>query len=239
MCDVHRHAHVRAFLASTRERRRRAIFSRVLLGDSRESALGPTVALGPDMQTHRIGLGVLLLAGLSGCSAPPGESTGENEDELRVCSTGSTIKGVDVSHYEGSVNWKSASAAGIKFGFAKATEGTGTKDDTFAADWAGMKAAGIIRGAYHFFHPGESASAQASFVVKTVGTLGANDFPIVLDSRDDRRALRVGRPIPPRSRSSRTSRSSPAGRRFSTRAPGSSRAGVASPRTRCGSRTME
>jgi lysozyme len=72
-------------------------------------------------------------------------------------------------------------AAGISFGFAKATEGTTLRDSTFAANWSGMKAAGVVRGAYHFFHPSESATAQASFVVSTVGALGAGDLPIVLD----------------------------------------------------------
>jgi lysozyme len=44
-----------------------------------------------------------------------------------------------------------------------------------------MKAAGVVRGAYHFFHPNESATTQANFVLSTVGALEAGDLPIVLD----------------------------------------------------------
>jgi lysozyme len=120
---------------------------------------------------------------LSGCVASPQEQeqTGNTESEVRLCATGVTTEGVDVSHWDGSVNWAAVKAAGVRFAFAKATEGTGTVDNTFATNWAGMKAQGIIRGAYHFFHPGESASAQASLVADTVGALGADDLPIVCD----------------------------------------------------------
>jgi lysozyme len=69
----------------------------------------------------------------------------------------------------------------VAFGYAKATEGTGVSDDQFAANWQGMQAAGVMRGAYHFFHPGEDAAAQASFFLQTIGTLGAGDLPPMLD----------------------------------------------------------
>jgi lysozyme len=118
---------------------------------------------------------------LSGCGASPEERTADTESDVRLCASGVTTKGVDVSHWDGTVNWASVKAAGVKFAFAKATEGTGTRDNTFADNWAGMKAEGIIRGAYHFFHPGESASAQANFVADTVGPLDADDLPIVCD----------------------------------------------------------
>ncbi len=119
--------------------------------------------------------------GATGCVATPGESLGSSGSDVKSCASGSTLRGVDVSHYDGSINWTEAKAAGITFAFAKATEGTGLLDNTFAANWAGMKAAGVVRGAYHFFDPAESATAQASFVMNTVGTLEAGDLPIVLD----------------------------------------------------------
>ena len=97
------------------------------------------------------------------------------------CAGGQTLKGVDVSHYDGTISWTKAKAAGISFAFAKATESDNYVDPTFATNWAGMKAAGVVRGAYHFFDPSVSATTQANYVLKTVGTLGANDLPIVLD----------------------------------------------------------
>ncbi len=125
--------------------------------------------------------GGVLGASASGCSAGDGESLGATGSDLSKCATGTTLRGVDVSSYQGSIAWSSVKASGIAFGFAKATEGVTLRDPEFAANWAGMKAAGVVRGAYHFFHPNESATAQASFVLSTVGALGAGDLPIVLD----------------------------------------------------------
>ncbi|MHA6486467.1 GH25 family lysozyme [Bacillus cabrialesii] len=41
------------------------------------------------------------------------------------------IKGIDVSHWQGNINWKKATANRIKFALIKATEGTALKDKTF------------------------------------------------------------------------------------------------------------
>src|SRR6266699_6558454 len=62
--------------------------------------------------------------------------------------------GVDVSHYQGSINWVSVAGSGITFAWAKATEGatSGGDDATFTANAANAKAAGIPIGAYHFAH---------------------------------------------------------------------------------------
>ncbi len=107
--------------------------------------------------------------------------TGREGDELSSCAAGQTLKGVDVSDYQGTVDWSTAKAAGVTFGFVKATEGDTLVDSTFAQNWSAMKAAGVVRGAYHFFHPGDNATTQASFVLSTVGPLAAGDLPIVLD----------------------------------------------------------
>ena len=44
-----------------------------------------------------------------------------------------------------------------------------------------MKSAGVVRGAYHFFHPDVDATTQASYCLASVGTLEAGDLPVVLD----------------------------------------------------------
>ena len=58
------------------------------------------------------------------------------------------------------------------FAFAKATEGTNWSDPTFARNWANAAAAGKVRGAYHFFHPADSASGQAQFFTAAVRAHG-------------------------------------------------------------------
>src|SRR3974390_312346 len=99
---------------------------------------------------------------------------------MSVCGQ-TTVKGMDISHYDGTIDWPTAKAGGISFAFAKATESTNFTDPTFATNWAGMKAAGVVRGAYHFFHADVDPMQQATYVLGVVGTLEAGDLPIVLD----------------------------------------------------------
>ena len=83
------------------------------------------------------------------------------------------LRGIDVSHYQGSVDWaKVAAVPGMTFACAKATEGTSYIDKEFAANWRGMYSAGLVRCAYHFARPGSNATAQATFFVKTVNGAG-------------------------------------------------------------------
>jgi len=61
--------------------------------------------------------------------------------------------GIDVSHYQGTINWSSAKSSGVAFAWAKATEGTSVPDSYFTLNEANAKAAGVFIGAYHFAHP--------------------------------------------------------------------------------------
>jgi lysozyme len=121
-----------------------------------------------------------------GSGAGPGEAIGSAGAAITLPApaAGTVLQGVDISHYQGTVDWTSAKAAGIAFGFAKATESTNDIDADFATNWAGMKAAGVIRGAYHFFDSSVDPTSQATYCLATVGTLEAGDLPIVLDFED-------------------------------------------------------
>jgi lysozyme len=89
-------------------------------------------------------------------------------------------QGIDVSHYQGAVSWPEVFQAGIQFAFAKATDGLTWVDPQFAVNWPGMKAAGLLRGAYHFFEPADAAAAQAEFFLQNV-QLETGDLPPALD----------------------------------------------------------
>ncbi|MEG4320820.1 MULTISPECIES: GH25 family lysozyme [unclassified Microcoleus] len=91
-----------------------------------------------------------------------------------------SIRGIDVSDYQPNVNWSAVAKGGILFAFVKSTEGTTLVSQTFAGNWARMKAAGIQRGAYHFFRPESSVQGQIDLFLKTV-KLEAGDLPAVLD----------------------------------------------------------
>ncbi len=90
-------------------------------------------------------------------------------------------RGVDVSTFNGTINWAQAADAGLSFAFAKASEGLTIRDDRFAANWAGMKASGLVRGAYHFFRAGDDGAAQADVFLACVGSFEPGDLPPVLD----------------------------------------------------------
>jgi GH25 family lysozyme M1 (1,4-beta-N-acetylmuramidase) len=129
-------------------------------------------------------MGIALLA--VGCSGGVDLGTGETEAGLTKCSDhGQVVYGVDVSGYQGSsLNGGSVKAAGRVFGFAKATEGTGFIDSSFAHNWPAMRAAGVLRGAYHFFRPSVDGAAQADYFVNQIvarGGLQAGDLPPVAD----------------------------------------------------------
>ena len=93
----------------------------------------------------------------------------------------SLLNGIDVSKYQPAVSWSEVLRAGNVFAFARATYGSGEVDPYFNSHWQGMKAAGVVRGPYHFFVTAEDATRQAELFVRTVGSLESGDLPPVLD----------------------------------------------------------
>ncbi len=74
--------------------------------------------------------------------------------------------GLDVSGWQGSVNWSTVAADGAKFAYVKATESTNYQNPDFSQQYEGSYHAGIIRGSYHFATPDTaSGAAQADYFV--------------------------------------------------------------------------
>jgi hypothetical protein len=68
-----------------------------------------------------------VIAGLSisACGGDAGgETTGTVHEEVSVCAGPNTTPGIDVSHWEGTVDWVKVKSSGQRFGFVKATQGT-------------------------------------------------------------------------------------------------------------------
>lgn len=61
------------------------------------------------------------------------------------------VRGIDTSEHQGTVDWSRVLQAGYDFVFIKATEGLDHVDSRFAGNWEQAGAAGMTRGAYHFF----------------------------------------------------------------------------------------
>lgn len=96
----------------------------------------------------------------------------------------SGVQGIDVSNWQGAINWGQVKGAGIDFAWMKATEGTGFKDARFNTNYTAAHSAGVIRGAYHFALPNASGgAAQADFFAKSGGAWSADNLtlPGVLD----------------------------------------------------------
>lgn len=95
-----------------------------------------------------------------------------------------TTPGIDVSHYQGSINWTSVRNAGIQFAFIKTTEGTSYRDPQFNTNYVASYNAGVIRGAYHFALPDRSSGAtQANYLASNGGAWSADSrtLPAALD----------------------------------------------------------
>jgi lysozyme len=91
------------------------------------------------------------------------------------------VPGIDVSHFQGAIDWAAVTASEIRFCFIKATEGSRNVDPRFTQNWREAATAGLLRGAYHFFHPSYPAEVQADSFVRTVDRLEIGDLPPALD----------------------------------------------------------
>jgi GH25 family lysozyme M1 (1,4-beta-N-acetylmuramidase) len=98
-----------------------------------------------------------------------------------VCPGPNTLQGVDVSEFNGTIDWNAVKASGRAFAIARVSDGTTSVDLTFDSNWAGMKNAGLIRGAYQFFRASQDPVAQANLIIGKVGVLGDGDLPVTLD----------------------------------------------------------
>src|SRR3954453_20324548 len=100
--------------------------------DVRRTAVTTAVLLGlPGL------LGLLGLLGPLGAPAP-----------AAAADTTAPLPGLDVSGYQGNVDWPSVAAAGATFAYVKATESTDYVNGYFAQQYNGAAWAGLIRGAY-------------------------------------------------------------------------------------------
>jgi Lyzozyme M1 (1,4-beta-N-acetylmuramidase) len=100
---------------------------------------------------------------------------------------GYKVHGIDVSRYQGKINWKELENMSdgrdnvkISFAYLKATEGRSIQDPLFKANWDNIAKSNILRGAYHFFIATRSPQEQAQNFIKHV-QLKKGDLPPVLD----------------------------------------------------------
>ena len=91
-----------------------------------------------------------------------------------------SVKGVDVSSYQGDIDWKVIQSQGISFAFIKATEGSTFNDKFFQKNWENASKTDIRIGAYHFFSFDSSGKTQAENFIRAVKKVD-NMLPPVVD----------------------------------------------------------
>ena len=89
------------------------------------------------------------------------------------------MQGIDVSHYQGNIDWNKIEEQGIDFAFIKATEGSGSVDEMFHENWDKAEETQLLIGAYHFFSFDSGADTQAELYMNTVGELEGRFVPVI------------------------------------------------------------
>ncbi|MBK7857357.1 MAG: hypothetical protein IPJ65_01785 [Archangiaceae bacterium] len=117
---------------------------------------------------------------VAGHSVGVDDTSASAASALTVCAAGPTVEGIDVSKYQGNINWAAVAASGKAFAITKLSQGS-SLDPTFVQNWNGIKAAGMIRGAYQWFLPNADPIAQADLAVHVLGRLGPGDLPLMAD----------------------------------------------------------
>jgi GH25 family lysozyme M1 (1,4-beta-N-acetylmuramidase) len=138
------------------------------------------------------GLALLLAVGLTPAASASQTAFHPARSAVTADATGGTLEGIDVSHWQGTINWTKVAAAGKKFAIIKATDGQVQSDGKlyvdplYATNHSQAKAAGLWTGAYHFARPGTNAGdavAEADHFA-SVMKLGAGDLIPALDLED-------------------------------------------------------
>lgn len=123
---------------------------------------------------------LLALAGCGGTPDAGSPSSGTTPTPTPIPEP-ALAEGIDASHHQGPIDWEQVAAAGIRFAYLKATEGTGFTDPRFAAHRAAAVRAGVAVAGYHYFQLCSDGAAQAEHFLAVVGDDAPTGVPPALD----------------------------------------------------------
>ncbi|HEY7130861.1 MAG TPA: GH25 family lysozyme, partial [Candidatus Limnocylindrales bacterium] len=129
---------------------------------------------------------VLVLASIAPVAVAAAPAPVSRDAAPATAAAATTLEGIDVSHWQGTINWPKVAAAGKKFAIIKASEDIDFVDDHYATNRSQAQAAGIWTGAYHFARPDASANdavEEADHFADTM-SLGVKDLIPALDLED-------------------------------------------------------
>lgn len=110
-----------------------------------------------------------------------GSAAGADPGWRARCARGKTLRGIDVSKWQGDIDWEAVRGDGVDFAFIRVSDGAARPDPTFARNWAEAGRVGVARGAYQYFRPLEDPEEQADLLLEAIGPPGARDLPAVID----------------------------------------------------------
>ena len=112
----------------------------------------------------------------------------------QVCADGETTFGIDVSKWQGEINWDEVADDGVKFAVIRVSDGLEYYDNKFEQNWENAGRVGILRSVYQFFRPNLDPIQQAQLLIDSVNRVGGQlDLPPVIDveATGDRSAAQI------------------------------------------------
>jgi lysozyme len=159
-----------------------------------------TSALRTFVRAVRFGAVTALALGVASCAIAPSSSRYPAKSDVKPHAGVATahrlpIHGVDISKWQGKVDWAALRQAGTQFAFIKATEGGDHVDSRFLENWWAARNAGVPRGAYHFVYWCRPAHEQAAWFKKNVPQ-DPDALPPVLDVEWNGESVNCPRKVP-------------------------------------------
>jgi GH25 family lysozyme M1 (1,4-beta-N-acetylmuramidase) len=102
-------------------------------------------------------------------------------DAAVTCAADQTLFGIDVSKWQGQIDWQQAANSGVTYAIIRATHGTAIIDEWFDYNWEQAHENGVIAGVYQYFEPAEDPIVQADIMLEMMGQLQPGDLPPVID----------------------------------------------------------
>ena len=114
-------------------------------------------------------------------SPEPSASTTTSPTDPKPTPRTRPVRGVDVSHHQGQVDWQRVRRDRIGFAYLKATEGSGFTDPLFQAGARAARSAGLRVGGYHYFSLCSPGAPQAEHFASVLDTAPARSMPPAVD----------------------------------------------------------
>ncbi|MBI3648844.1 MAG: glycosyl hydrolase family 25 [Actinobacteria bacterium] len=104
--------------------------------------------------------------------------TTSRHPDAATCAHPRRTDGIDVSSFQGTIDWSRVARTCIGFAYIRVAVGT-TPDPTYGTNAAGARSEGLAVGAYQYFHPDEDASAQARLFISSSGYRPGDLAPVL------------------------------------------------------------